>query len=91
MLLSKDTPVNVFNIKVPIWSGRRVGLATFKVGPHNQINITALDKQGDLIYPNAYYISGREARKYPTEPVKSNPKIQLHIIPIDDLDIFERE
>ena len=90
MKLNKFTSCQLFAIKTPIWGGRKVGLATYKLGTHNEIRIEKRDASGSLLYPQPLYISGEQARKYPIEPVKKNPNIKLHIIPISDLQVLER-
>lgn len=90
MQLRKLTPCELFKIKYPIWGGRKVGLATYKIGHHNEVQILTTNKDGERLYPHALYISGEKARQYPREPVKSNPNIKLHIIPINDLETLER-
>ena len=90
--LSRTTPANVVKIKMPIWNGgrRAVGIATFRVGTHNQIEIEHKNADGTLLYPEPFYISGEELRQYPVQPVKRNPSIKLFIVPIDDLYLLER-
>lgn len=91
MKLSRNTPANVFDIRTPVWSGgRQVGLATHKIGIHNQVNILWKDKEGNLAYPNPMYISGDKARTYPTRGVKGY-NIKLYMVPVGDLEILERE
>ena len=90
MILGRNTPCQVFNIRKPVWGGRKVGLATYKVGSHNQINIEAKSADGELIYPMPLYMSGEKIRTYPIEGVKSNPNIKLFIVPISDLEPLER-
>lgn len=91
MKISRLTPTQVFEIKTPVWGGRKVGLATYKVAQHNEIRITTTDKQGNLYYPQPLYISGEKAKTYPTVPVRSNPNIKLYLIPVSDLEVLERE
>lgn len=90
MKLSRFTPANKIEIKSPIWHDRTIGIATFKIGQHNEVHITAKAANGERIYPSPLYISGENARKYPTQAVRSNPKIKLHIIPINELEPLER-
>lgn len=90
MKLSHLTPASKIEIKAPIWNTRSTGVATFKIGTHNEIHITATGKDGQRLYPAPLYISGEKARTFPIEPVKSNPKIKLYIIPIDELEPLER-
>lgn len=90
MKLNRLTPASVWEIKSPVWGGRKIGLATYKIAPHNEIRITYKDRNGNRVYPLPLYISGENARKYPTQPVKSHPNVILHIIPISDLEVLER-
>lgn len=90
MKLSRFTPCNKFEIRTPVWGGRKVGLATYKVGIHNQIDILIVNQDGNRLYPNSLYINGKDVKKYPIEPVKSNPNVKLYIIPINDLEPLER-
>lgn len=90
MKLSRLTPANLFKIKTPIWGGRKVGLATHKIGTHNEVRIEQRDINGDLLYPQPLYISGERAKAFPAEPLKKYPNIKLHIIPIDELETLER-
>lgn len=91
MKLGRLTPVQKFEIKVPVWGGRKVGLASYKVAQHNSIEILVTDKDGNRIYPQPMYMSGAKIRTYPTEPVRRNPHIKLYIVPINDLEPLERE
>lgn len=90
MKLDRLTPANLFKIKSPIWGGRKVGLATYKIGTHNEVRIEKRDVNGDLLYPQPLYISGEKAKTFPVEPVKNHPNIKLHIIPIDEFETLER-
>lgn len=90
MKLSRFQSCQLFEIRKPYWNGRKVGLATYKIGPLNEVRILYKDANGDPVYPQPFFISGENARKYPIEPVRSNPNIKLHIIPINDLEILER-
>ena len=90
MQLSKMTPCQLFKIKSPVWGGRKVGLATYKVGQHNEIRIEYKNSEGELVYPQPLYISGEQARQYPIQPVRSNPNVKLYVIPINDMKVLER-
>lgn len=90
MKISRFTPAQLFTIKTPVWGGRKVGLATYKVGTHNEIRIEHKNKEGELLYPQPLYISGERARMYPVQPVRSNPNVKLYVIPIEDLTVLER-
>lgn len=90
--LGRLTPANLIKIRTPIWNGgrRAVGIATYKVGSHNEIQIDHINSDGTRLYPEPFYISGEELAKYPAKPVKKHPNIMLHIVPIDDLYKLER-
>lgn len=88
--LSSHQPANLFEIRKPVWGGRKVGLAEYKIGNHNEIRILYTDTAGRPIYPQPFYISGERAKKYPKQPVRNHPNIVLHVIPINELDILER-
>lgn len=90
MKISRFTPCQLFKIKTPVWGGRKVGLATYKVGAHNEIRIETTNKEGELIYPQPFYISGEKAKTYPIQPVRSNPNVKLYVIPVNDLEVLER-
>ena len=91
MKLGRTTPAQVFEINTPVWGGRKVGLATYKIGIHNEVRILYTHSGStERVYPQPLYISGKKARTYPTQPVKSNPHVILHIIPINDLEVLER-
>lgn len=83
MILSRTTPAHKIEIWQPRWKDRTVMLAKFKVGTHNEITFT---KTKSL--PETYYISGEKARTFPLEP---NGKILCYCVPIDELEILERE
>lgn len=91
MILSKNISCNLFEIRKPVWGGRKVGLASYKIAAHNRIDILYTDKAGRRIYPLPLYISGADARKYPVQAVRNNPNVKLYIIPINDLEVLERE
>ena len=88
MKLSKTTTASLFEIKFPVWNGgkRMVGLFHKNVGTHNQIDILVTRKDGTRIYPNPFYMSGADVRKYPLEPLKKYPNMFLYMIPIEDLE-----
>lgn len=90
MKLSRFTPAELFEIRTPVWGGRKVGLNVKKIRQHNEVRITFKDQEGRLVYPNPLYISGEAAQGYPVEPVKRYPDVKLYIIPIEDLEPLER-
>lgn len=88
MLLSRTTPAQVFNIRKPMWNGRKVGLASYKIGLHNEVNILTKDKNGNRLYPLPLYVSGEQAQKYNTMKLPSG--VVLYLVTISDLEPLER-
>jgi hypothetical protein len=92
MKLGRLTPANTHKIRKPMWSGRKVGIATYKIGMHNLITIEAKNKDGLYIYsedgktPTTYYASGEQLNN--AELMKL-PTVTLRVIPIAELDPFE--
>ena len=58
-------------------------IAKFKVGLHNEITFS---KAKSL--PNKYYMSGEKIRTYPTN---SNGKLECYVVPLDELELLERQ
>lgn len=92
MILGKDTPANLIKIKAPIWNGgkRCVGVASFRIGTHNQIEILYKNKDGERIYPLPFYASAKQLHAGEKMRLKNNPNIILHIVPLDELELLER-
>lgn len=88
MQLARSTPCNVIEIRAPRWKQRVVGIANFRVGMHNQINITAKGKDGNLYYPEPLYASGDTIRACETQTLPSG--VKLYLVPIANLDVLER-
>lgn len=93
MKLGRLTPANVHKIKKPMWKGRRVGIATYKIAPHNLITIEAKLASGDYMYsvdggktPATYYASGEQLMN---AELMTLPNVTLRVIPIAELDLFE--
>lgn len=94
MKLSRTTPANLIKIRFPMWNGgkRVVGIAPHRIGTHNQIEIEYTRKtDNEKIYPHPLYMSGKDIHAYPLEPLKKHPNIYLYMVPVDDLEILERE
>lgn len=81
----KDIP----DIRTPIWKGRCVGIANFRLPPTGGVKfkISYKTKDDKTLYPFTYGILTEDAKKYPTKVVGSG--ITLHIIPIKDLKVME--
>lgn len=92
-VLSRTTPCNVTKINFPIWNGgkRVVGIAPHRVATHNEIQILYKRKSDDQrIYPLPFYMSGKDIKTYPLEPLVKYPNVYLYLVPVDDLTLLER-
>lgn len=88
MRLGRSTPRQIIEIKAPRWKERTVGIATWRVGLHNEIRITYRRKgDGEFTYPDPFYISGDKIKKYPKQLVGGGT--WLYLVPISDLEILE--
>lgn len=79
----------VFDIYSPRWHDRRVLLKDVKLGEHNKILFTG--KDGESMGAEPYYISGKDAKKYPSEMMdtRSHAQVKMRAIPIDSLKLLE--
>lgn len=89
MILSRTTPVNKIEIRMPRWKQRVVGVASFRVGQHNEIDIIAKGKDGERYYPEPLYGSGEMIRKCEVQTLPSG--VKLYLVPIANLETLERE
>lgn len=71
-------------IRSPIWKDKSIGIADYKMTDDMEITIPYTTKDGSKPFPYVYFISKAKAHQYPTQFIKG---IQLHIIPIADLEI----
>lgn len=88
MQLARDTVCNKIEIRMPRWKQRVVGIATFRVGHHNAIEITATGKDGNRYYPETLYGSGDMIRACEQQTLPSG--VTLYLVPIDKLETLER-
>lgn len=88
MQLHKHTPCSSIEIKAPRWKQRVVGIATFRVGNHNAIDIVATGKDGNRYFPETLYGSGEMIRECETQTLPSG--VKLHLVPIHKLEKLER-
>lgn len=72
-------------IHSPIWKSRSIGIAAEKITDDLSITIDYKKKDGEMLYPEKYFISRERAIKYPTQTIRNS--IVLHIIPINELDL----
>lgn len=84
MKLSRLTPCKQIQIWQPRWHDRVILIAKYKVGTHNEITFTKAKSS----YPDKYYLSGKTIQSYPLE---TNGKIACYAVPVDELELLERE
>lgn len=87
--LPRNTVCQLFEIKMPRWKERAVGLRRDRVAKHNEIRILYRRKDGELSYPDNYYFDGDNLKgvDYEIQNVKG---VTLVIVPINHLQILER-
>lgn len=73
----------------PRWKQRVVGIASYKVQTHNAIDIMKTDKDGKRYFPYTLYGSGELIRSCPTQELSQG--VKLFLVPIDQLEVLERE
>jgi hypothetical protein len=83
MILGKLIPCQLIQIWQPRWKDRKVLIAKFRVGTHNEIVFTKTKSM-----PDKYYLSGETIKKYPLE---TNGRIQCYAVHMDELEVLERE
>jgi len=76
--------MNEYNyvIESPIWATRSVGLDTDKVKFWNYIWINYKKKDGKYLYPDPFFLQGKNIKEYPAMKRKGKT---LHIVPIAEL------
>lgn len=89
MVLERNTICNLIEIKSPRWKQRIVGIATYRVGVHNEIRITAKGKDGQLYYPEPLYGAGEMIRQCKIQSLPSG--VNLYLVPISKLEPLERK
>ena len=89
MKLSKNTVCSKIEIIEPRWKARTVGIATYRVKQHNEINILATSPVNSRrYYPDPLYGSGEMIRSCPTQKLSSGTV--LYLVPISKLESLER-
>jgi hypothetical protein len=86
--LSRNTACNAIEIRMPRWKQRIVGIASYRVGTHNAIEITAKGKDGQRYYPETLYGSGEMIRSCEIQHLPSG--VMLYLVPISKLEPLER-
>jgi hypothetical protein len=88
MQLQRNVVCNKIEIKSPRWKQRVVGIAAYRVGTHNEVEIVKTDKDGKRYYPDKYYISGDNIKRHDKQVLPSG--VVLYLVPIIELEILER-
>lgn len=84
------TVCTLFEIRMPRWKERTIGLNLARITKHNEIHILYRRKSdGELTYPDKYYFDGDNLKglDYEVQNVKG---ITLVLIPISHLEKLER-
>lgn len=89
MLLPRTTLCNLIEIQKPRWKERVVGIATFRVGQHNAIEILAKGKDGKRYYPETFYASGDMIKQCEVQDLTTGG-VRLYLVPINKLEPLER-
>ena len=89
MTLSRTTTCSQIDIRSPRWKQRVVGIANYRVGFHNSIDILATDKEGKRYYPNTLYASADTIKSCDTQTLDNGTL--LYLVPISKLETLERE
>lgn len=94
MILSRTTPTQHFQIRSVRWKKRAIGLAKYRIGTHNSVEITQTGKDGQRYFPDTYYISGKdihEGLKSGKFELDNQKGVDLVIVPINEMEPLERE
>ena len=73
--------MQTYQIKVPIWKTRSIGVATYR--PPCLIDITYTNTDGERIYPDTYLVTQEFAEQYTVRIFGRSP--EMYIIPINRL------
>ena len=77
------------DIKNPIWNGRCVGIATFRVPEDGMIKVNILYKnaEGERIYPKPLAIHSDEVRRCQTMNIKGS-SVVVYVVKIADMHVI---
>jgi len=74
-------------IKTPIWKTRSIGIATHLLDDDVRVKISYRNKNGDLLYPNDFFLPKGYANQFPLQRMSSN--IMVRLVPISSLTEIE--
>lgn len=80
--------LNQIVIWAPRWHDRTVLVADRRLLAHNEILIKHKDSNGTLMFPRPFYLSGKFAKSFPLEQMKtkSGGEIAVRAIPLSELE-----
>jgi len=73
-------------IRIPIWKYKAIGIREDKVIDDFQIKISYKTKERKLLYPDTYFMTKEEIKKF---PIKYMGGMFVYVIPIERLKIKE--
>ena len=73
-------------IHKPIWNLRAVGIAEHKINDGCLIEIDYIDREGNRLYPDIYYLSREKGLNSPVQFIKGN---RLRIVKIAELEVLK--
>ena len=85
-MLQKKSEMRKIIIHKPIWNLRAVGIAEHKINDGCLIEIDYIDREGNRLYPDVYYLGWEKAMKCPVQFVKGN---RLRIVKIEELEVLK--
>ena len=71
-------------IRIPIWKYKAIGIREDKVIDDFQIKISYKTKERKLLYPDTYFMTKEEIKKF---PIKYMGGMFVYVIPIERLKI----
>lgn len=84
----QTTGMSYVPIKFPVWNGgqRFVGIADFRIRPHNKIEILYVRKDGHRSFPNCYYISGEDIKRPDHKTKIVGGGVKVYLVPVSELE-----
>jgi len=80
--MGKIRKMKKITIRTPIWKYKAVGIVEYKVDDDFEIKISYKTKSGELLYPNTYFMTKDQIKKF---PIKYMGGMFIYLIPIERL------
>ena len=74
--------MRTITIRTPIWKYKAIGIRKDKVTDDFQIKISYKTKNGNLLYPDTYFMTEKEIKDF---PLQFMGEMFVYVIPIDKL------